>query len=155
MKPRRETLTKKDLCDEIAARTKQSRAVVRLIVQEFLDGIVERLNKGQRLEFREFGVFEIKQRAARRAQNPKTLEPVNVPAKRTIKFKPGLKMRQMLEPAPASATTAATKASREMIHEASRDAGAVAREPGRAALGRDRRGEMPTVELPARAVTRA
>jgi nucleoid DNA-binding protein len=65
MKPRRETLTKKDLCDEIAARTKQSRAVVRLIVQEFLDGIVERLNKGQRLEFREFGVFEIKQRAAR------------------------------------------------------------------------------------------
>ncbi len=154
MKPRRETWTKKDLCDEIAARTKQSRAVVRLIVQEFLDGIVERLNKGQRLEFREFGVFEIKQRAARRAQNPKTLEPVNVPAKRTIKFKPGLKMRQMLEPTPASATPA-TKASREMIHEASRDAGAAAREPGRAALGRDRRGEMPVVELPARAATRA
>jgi hypothetical protein len=46
------------------------------------------------LEFREFGVFEIKERAARKAQNPRTLEKVRVPAKRVVKFKVGRLMKE-------------------------------------------------------------
>jgi nucleoid DNA-binding protein len=46
------------------------------------------------LEFREFGVFEIKERAARKAQNPRTLEKVDVPAKRVVKFKVGRMMKE-------------------------------------------------------------
>ena len=51
-----------------------------------LDEIVNELGKGNRLECRDFGVFETKIRKARKAQNPKTLEPVAVPEKRTVKF---------------------------------------------------------------------
>ena len=54
------------------------------------------LGKGNRLEFRDFGVFEIRTRAAREAQNPKTLEKVHVPARRSVKFKMGRLMKQKL-----------------------------------------------------------
>jgi integration host factor subunit beta len=67
---------------------------VRDIVQLFLDEIIRELGQGNRLEFREFGVFEIKERAARRAQNPRTLEKVDVPAKRVVKFRVGRTMKE-------------------------------------------------------------
>ena len=56
----------------------------------------EELCQNNRLEFRDFGVFEIRSRASRIAQNPKTLERVDVPAKRTVKFKMGRLMRERL-----------------------------------------------------------
>ena len=56
------------------------------------------------MEFRDFGVFEVKQRAARMAQNPKTMERVQVPPKRTVKFKPGHMMKAILI-APEGAAT--------------------------------------------------
>lgn len=90
------TVTKKELIDQIADATGQKRVVVKKIVQSFLDSIIVELGKGNRLEFRDFGVFEVKQRRARRAQNPKTLEPVQVPPKRTVKFKIGRLMKQTL-----------------------------------------------------------
>lgn len=91
------TVTKKELVERIAARTKLSRADVKKSVQEFLDQVIAELKKGNRLEFRDFGVFEVKERAARTAQNPKTLERVRVPAKRTVKFKVGRLMRDSIE----------------------------------------------------------
>lgn len=91
------TITKKDLIDRIAEATNVKRAVVKKTVQEFLDQVVIELQRGNRLEFRDFGVFEIKERAPRTAQNPKTLERVQVPAKRTVKFKVGRLMREGLE----------------------------------------------------------
>ena len=89
-----ETITKKELVNRIAERSKQTKVVVKDIVQQFLDEIVQELSIGNRLEFREFGVFEVKERAARLAQNPRTLEKVEVPAKRVVKFKVGRLMRQ-------------------------------------------------------------
>jgi integration host factor subunit beta len=91
------TTTKKDLIDRIAAETRQKRTAVKLTVQSFLDNVIEELSRGNRLEFRDFGVFEIRCRAPRVAQNPKTLERVPVPAKRTVKFKVGRLMKQALE----------------------------------------------------------
>ena len=90
------TDTKKELIDQISDATGQKRVVAKKIVQSFLDSIIVELGKGNRLEFRDFGVFEVKQRRARRAQNPKTLEPVQVPPKRTVKFKIGRLMKQTL-----------------------------------------------------------
>ncbi len=83
------TITKKDLIDRVARQTGETRTVTKRIVQSVLDNIVSELRCGQRLEFRDFGVFEIKERAARIAQNPKTLERVSVPAHKTVKFKVG------------------------------------------------------------------
>jgi integration host factor subunit beta len=90
------TITKKELVNRIADSTKQTKVVVKDILQRFLDEIIGELAAGNRLEFREFGVFEVKQRAARRAQNPRTLEKVSVPAKRVVKFKVGREMREKI-----------------------------------------------------------
>src|SRR5215510_13828813 len=90
------TITKKELIDRISDATVGRRIQVKRIVQQFLDEIVSELGKGNRLEFRDFGVFETKLRKARKAQNPKTLEPVEVPEKRTVKFKVGRLMKAKL-----------------------------------------------------------
>lgn len=90
------TITKKELIDRIAEQTQAKRVVVKCVVQSFLDEVVNELSKSNRLEFRDFGVFEIRTRAARIAQNPKTLERVQVPAKRTVKFKMGRLMKEKL-----------------------------------------------------------
>ena len=91
------TVTKKELVDRIADRTGTKRVIVKKIVQSFLDDMIEELGHGNRLEFRDFGVFETKERAARTAQNPKTLQRVQVPPKRTVKFKVGRMMKIQLQ----------------------------------------------------------
>ncbi len=90
------TITKKQLIDRIADKTQAKRVTVKTIIQSFLDEVTDELCSNNRLEFRDFGVFETKIRAARVAQNPKTLERVHVPAKRTVKFKMGRLMRENL-----------------------------------------------------------
>lgn len=96
------TITKKDLIDRIAESAQCKRVDVKRVVQTFLDQMISELGHGNRLEFRDFGVFEIKERAPRVAQNPKTLERVSVPAKRTVKFKVGRLLKEQLD-APAGA----------------------------------------------------
>ena len=90
------TVTKKELIDRIAEQTQAKRVVVKRVAQALLDEIIVELGKSNRLEFRDFGVFEVRTREARIAQNPKTLERVEVPAKRTVKFKMGRLMKEKL-----------------------------------------------------------
>ena len=78
------TVTKKELANRIAENTDTNRVVVKPVIQ------------GNRLEFRDFGVFETVRRAERMAQNPKTLEKVHVPAKQKVKFKMSRLMKQKL-----------------------------------------------------------
>ena len=93
------TVTKKELVDRIADATGHRRTHVRDTLQMFLDEVVAELTAGNRLEFRDFGVFETRRRKARRAQNPKTLAPVMVAEKRTVKFKVGRALKSKLEAA--------------------------------------------------------
>ena len=88
------TVTKKDLVNRIADATGETKVVTKNVIQMFLDEIVRELAAGNRLEFRDFGVFEVKSRRARRAQNPRTLEKVAVPPKKVVKFKVGRIMRE-------------------------------------------------------------
>ena len=90
------TITKKEVIDRIAENTNTRRAVVKPVVKSLLDEIIDELAKNNRLEFRDFGVFETRIRAARKAQNPKTMEQVQVPAKRNVKFKMGRLMKQKM-----------------------------------------------------------
>jgi integration host factor subunit beta len=97
------TITKKELVDRITSdlngrhpRSLIKAVHVKRVVQRFLDSIVEELAKGNRLEFREFGIFDVRNRRTRQAQNPKTLEKVTVPAYRTVKFKAGRLMKEKL-----------------------------------------------------------
>ncbi len=102
------TVTKKELIDRIAKQTQAKRLTVKNIVQTFLEEITAELRNGNRIEFRDFGVFETRTRASRVAQNPKTLERVNVPSKRTVKFKMGRLMKQSIS-APVSQSTKTPK----------------------------------------------
>lgn len=97
------TVTKKELIDRIADATQAKRVVVKRVIQSFLDEIITELSNDNRLEFRDFGVFETRVRASRVAQNPKTLERVHVPTKRTIKFKMGRLMKEKLTEMPTPA----------------------------------------------------
>jgi len=90
------TITKKEVIDRIANRTQCRNITVKEIVQQFLEEITTELAKDNRLEFRDFGVFEVKERAARTARNPRTLEKVQVPARRTVKFKMGRIMKEKM-----------------------------------------------------------
>lgn len=103
------TITKKELIDRIADQMGIKRVIVKRVAQGFLDEIIGELGRGNRLEFRDFGVFECKQRAARVAQNPKTMERVAVPSKRTVKFKVGrlmkLKMQEIAKAVQAAAAS--------------------------------------------------
>jgi len=90
------TTQKKELVDRITKSIQAKPALVKATVQNFLEEVVSELAKGNRLEFRDFGVFETKTRAARTAQNPKTLGQVHVPAKRVVKFKVGRLMKEKL-----------------------------------------------------------
>lgn len=88
------TVTKKELVHRIADATGVTKVVAKDVIQAFLNAIIDELAEGNRLEFREFGVFESRDRAARLAQNPRTLEKVPVPKKRIVKFKVGRLMRK-------------------------------------------------------------
>jgi len=88
------TVTKKELVHRIAEQTGTTKVIAKDVIQSFLNAIIDELAEGNRLEFREFGVFESRERAARLAQNPRTLEKVPVPAKRIVKFKVGRLMRK-------------------------------------------------------------
>jgi len=90
-------VTKKELVDRVVAETGERRAVVKAVAHEFLRAIREELGEGRRIELRDFGVFEVRERAARTAQNPKTLDKVRVPRKHSVKFKPGRLMKQVVE----------------------------------------------------------
>ena len=89
-----QTVTKRELVQRIADRSGQTKVLVRDIVQQFFDEVATELVRGNRLEFRKFGVFEVRQRPGRLAQNPKTMKRVPVPSKRVVKFKGGRLMRE-------------------------------------------------------------
>jgi integration host factor subunit beta len=91
------TVTKKELAYRISEKTGQKKVVIKKIIQAFIDEIIDELAQGNRLEFREFGVFEIKTRAARKARNPRTGVRVDVPSKSVVHFKAGRLMKERVQ----------------------------------------------------------
>ena len=85
-------MTKKDIVRTISEEVGLTQQQTKEIVQKTFDAIVESLVRDQRIELRNFGVFEVKPRAARKARNPRTGEQVEVPSKHVVTFKPGKHM---------------------------------------------------------------
>jgi len=90
-------VTKRDLVIEVTNRLGLVQNNVLKIVQGTLDAITDSLSDGKRLELRGFGVFDVKTKKSRPARNPRTGEKVILPARRVVTFKPGKKMRYMVE----------------------------------------------------------
>ena len=87
-------MTKKDMATTIADATGIPQVQVAARVQRVFDGITQTLLSEGRIELRNFGVFEVKERRPRRARNPRTGEAVDVPGKRVVTFKPGREMEE-------------------------------------------------------------
>jgi nucleoid DNA-binding protein len=87
-------MTKKDMAKAIADETGVTQVQAVAIVQRIFDGIIDTLLTEGRIELRNFGVFEVKERRPRRARNPRTGDPVQVPAKLVVTFKPGREMEE-------------------------------------------------------------
>jgi integration host factor subunit beta len=104
----RQTIAKRDLAERIAERKGLGQVQTLEVIQEFLDEIVAELAKGNRLEFRDFGVFETVTRKPRTALNPKTLEKVYVKARVVVKFKVGRLLKEQVEQLPPAAPPAVT-----------------------------------------------
>ncbi len=92
------TITKKKLINEISRRRRLHPNEVRLVVQSFLDCMTEYLSDGDRLEFRDFGVFEVVKRKQKIGRNPKNAAiSIVIPERLAVKFTPGKKMKNLVE----------------------------------------------------------
>ena len=90
------TMTKADLVEMVAENADVARKQADEVVQVILEGIIAALHRNEKVEFRGFGSFRIRQRGKRTGRNPKTGEQVHVPPKKIPYFKPGKHLREEL-----------------------------------------------------------
>jgi len=91
-------MTKSGLIEKVAERTPHiSKKDTEVVVNTIFDSMTEALRRGERIEIRGFGSFQVKVREARDGRNPKTGEMVNIPAKRTPFFKVGKELKEMVD----------------------------------------------------------
>ena len=100
-------MTKKEIVRTISEEIGLTQLQTKEIVQKTFNAIVDTLVRDRRIELRNFGVFEVKRRAPRRARNPRTSAPVDVPAKFVVTFKPGKEMEERVRELERQAAAAA------------------------------------------------
>jgi integration host factor subunit beta len=102
-------VTKKEIVKTISDEIGLTQLKTKEIVQKTFDAIVETLVEERRIELRNFGVFEVKKRAARKARNPRTGDKVYVPEKFVVTFKPGKEMEERVRELERQAAAAAER----------------------------------------------
>ncbi|GIX03669.1 MAG: hypothetical protein KatS3mg113_0675 [Planctomycetaceae bacterium] len=108
-------MTKKEIVKEIADQLGMTQLKTKSVVQKTFEAIIDVLVEEGRIELRNFGVFEVKKRAARRARNPRTGDKVFVPAKYVVTFKPGKEMEERVRRLEQEDTQRALQAEQEQI----------------------------------------
>ncbi len=114
-------MTKKEIVKTISEEIGLTQLKTKEIVQKTFNAIVETLCEDHRIELRNFGVFEVKRRAARKARNPRTGEKVSVPEKFVVTFKPGKEMEAKVRELERQAAEEAAR--REALAAANQSAG--------------------------------
>jgi integration host factor subunit beta len=89
-------MTKAELVEEVARAAELTKKDSEVIVDEVFKSIISSLNSGEKIELRGFGSFRVRERGPRRGRNPKTGDPVDIPAKRVPYFKPGKFLKEMI-----------------------------------------------------------
>jgi integration host factor subunit beta len=98
-------MTKADLVEDVAKAAELTKKDAERLVEIVFESIIETLNKGEKIELRGFGSFRVRERGARRGRNPKTGDPVNIPAKRVPYFKPGKELKELINEETATGGT--------------------------------------------------
>ncbi|MCB1213412.1 MAG: HU family DNA-binding protein [Chlamydiia bacterium] len=102
----KKTVSKNDLVCQIARKHKLTTVQVRTIVNSFIDEMTETLIEGNRIEFRDFGVFEVVRRGRKIGRNPKdTRVVIEIPSQLAVKFTPGKRLKEGLPTIDALAET--------------------------------------------------
>ena len=96
-------MTKAELVEDVARAAELTKKDAERLVEIVFESIIETLNQGEKIELRGFGSFRVRERGARRGRNPKTGDPVNIPAKRVPYFKPGKELKELINEESASA----------------------------------------------------
>jgi integration host factor subunit beta len=89
-------MTKAELVEDVARAAELTKKDAERLVEIVFESIIETLNQGEKIELRGFGSFRVRERGARRGRNPKTGDPVDIPAKRVPYFKPGKEMKELI-----------------------------------------------------------
>jgi integration host factor subunit beta len=89
-------MTKADLVERVAKEADMTKKDAEQLVEIVFDTIISTLNKGEKIELRGFGSFRLRERDSRKGRNPKTGEPVKIPAKRVAYFKPGKELKELV-----------------------------------------------------------
>lgn len=110
-------MTKKEIVKEISEALGMTQLKTKEIVQKTFDAIVKTLVEDGRIELRNFGVFEVKKRAARKARNPRTGDKVFVPEKFVVTFKPGKEMEEKVRLLEMEAAAKAASQTTEGHHQ--------------------------------------
>jgi integration host factor subunit beta len=99
-------MTKAELVEDVARAAELTKKDAERLVEIVFESIIETLNHGEKIELRGFGSFRVRERGARRGRNPKTGDPVNIPAKRVPYFKPGKELKELINEEPPAAAPA-------------------------------------------------
>ena len=118
-------MTKKEIVKTISEEIGMTQLKTKEIVQKTFDAIVETLVEDRRIELRNFGVFEVKQRAARKARNPRTGAKVFVPEKFVVTFKPGKEMEEKVRQLERQAAEARARAAAQAAQPVPSPAGQI------------------------------
>lgn len=105
-------MTKAELVEDVARAAELTKKDAERLVEIVFESIIETLNQGEKIELRGFGSFRVRERGARRGRNPKTGDPVSIPAKRVPYFKPGKELKELINDDTAAAQTSQTNSSR-------------------------------------------
>jgi integration host factor subunit beta len=103
-------MTKAELVEDVARAAELTKKDAERLVEIVFESIIETLNQGEKIELRGFGSFRVRERGARRGRNPKTGDPVDIPAKRVPYFKPGKEMKELINEESAGDGDASTGA---------------------------------------------
>jgi integration host factor subunit beta len=100
-------MTKAELVEDVADAAELTKKDAERLVEIVFESIIETLNQGEKIELRGFGSFRVRERGARRGRNPKTGDPVSIPAKRVPYFKPGKELKELINEHKTGASTSA------------------------------------------------
>jgi nucleoid DNA-binding protein len=90
-------MTKRDLVARISDQTGLTQVDVAKVVEKTFDNITETLSRGEGIELRNFGVFEVRRRKPRVGRNPSDpSKQYPIPARAVVKFKPGKEMKEIV-----------------------------------------------------------
>ncbi len=128
-------MTKAELVEDVARAAELTKKDAERLVEIVFESIIDTLNQGEKIELRGFGSFRVRERGARRGRNPKTGDPVDIPAKRVPYFKPGKELKELINEEDGAAGAEAAPTAPPATQPAAETGGGFDGEPGAAEDG--------------------